>query len=508
MDFKSECSFDTGRFGKQYLPHYFSAKSPQFHKQLNELWKTRVQKCKDSQKSLYKKGKRLAIAAPRGHAKSTVISLQNTLHAALYEYKKYILLISDTESQAVFFLDSIKSELENNEAIIRDFGRQKGKTWKSTSIILENGCRIDAIGSGQKLRGRRNMERRPDLIIMDDIENDEDIRSFEQRRKLSSWFFSAVSKAGDFYTDIVFIGTVLHKDSLLANLLKNPAYMSRRYKAVEKFSPSPLWEKWEEIYCNLEDDGREEKARRFYTKNKREMTESTRVLWKEKLPYIDLMLMKLSEGEAAFNMEMQNTPIDRATALFPQEWTSYYNPDTVDFSQSDTEFYGYCDPSLGKSLSSDYSAVIVIAYNRKNGIFYVEQADIKRRHPDCILSDILECALRIERDYGKKFISFGAETSQFQWFLKEQLAKESARRKIYLPICEVRSSSDKTMRIQALQPYIKNGYIKFKNCQLLLLNQLWDFPYGAYDDGPDALEGAVSLIEKTNRGSRVKGLMV
>lgn len=48
------------------------------------------------------------------------------------------------------------------------------------------------------------------------------------------------------------------------------------------------------------------------------------------------------------------------------------------------------------------------------------------------------------------------------------------------------------MRIQALQPYIKNGYIEFKNCQLLLLNQLWDFPYGAYDDGPDALEGAVS----------------
>lgn len=70
------------------------------------------------------------------------------------------------------------------------------------------------------------MERRPDLIIMDDIENDEDVRSFEQRRKLSSWFFSAVSKAGDFYTDIVFIGTVLHKDSLLANLLKIPAYMS------------------------------------------------------------------------------------------------------------------------------------------------------------------------------------------------------------------------------------------------------------------------------------------
>lgn len=86
------------------------------------------------------KGTRSAIAAPRGHAKSTVMSLQNVLHAALYGYKRYILLISDTEAQAVGFLDAIKNELETNEAhFVRLRGTGRGKVWKTGSIVLANG---------------------------------------------------------------------------------------------------------------------------------------------------------------------------------------------------------------------------------------------------------------------------------------------------------------------------------------------------------------------------------
>ena len=503
---REKCSGDTQLFGSVYLPHYFSLKAPSFHKELGKLWHKRIMKCDDAEKSLTMKGSRLAIAAPRGHAKSTVMSLQNVLHAALYGYKRYILLISDTESQAVSFLDCIKSELEDNEKILEDFGAQKGKIWKSSSIVLTNGCRIEALGSGQKIRGRRNGERRPDLIILDDIENDEDVRSPEQRRKLESWYFSAVSKAGDYYTDIVIIGTILHKDSLLSHLLKNPVYTSRVYKAVMAFSQSEKWAVWENIMCNLADDDRVKKAGRYFALNKAEMLDGTKVLWREKLPYNELMLMKLSDGEAAFNTEMQNNPIDRSTALFPQGWFSYYNPFDVDFS-ADFEFYGYCDPSLGKSASSDFSAIITLAKDRKNGIFYVENADIMRRHPDRIIADIIENAKRIGSKYGKRLTSFGIETNQFQWMLKEELAKESARAGLYLPIIEVNSTGDKTMRIQSLQPFIKNGYIRFQQNQTLLLEQLWDFPYGAHDDGPDALEGCLKLAKKEGVKA-VKGLII
>ena len=64
------------------------------------------------------------------------MSLQNVLHAALFGYKRYILLVSDTEAQAVSFLDAIKNELETNERILADFGEQPGKTWKTGSILL------------------------------------------------------------------------------------------------------------------------------------------------------------------------------------------------------------------------------------------------------------------------------------------------------------------------------------------------------------------------------------
>ena len=147
---------DPAEFGKYYLSHYCTRPSPPFHRQLSALWRRRVMKGKDPVSDcaamLSDKGPRSAIAAPRGHAKSTVMSLQNVLHAALYGYKRYILLVSDTEAQAVSFLDAIKNELETNERILSDFGEQPGKTWKTSSILLSNGCRIDAVGSGQKLR--------------------------------------------------------------------------------------------------------------------------------------------------------------------------------------------------------------------------------------------------------------------------------------------------------------------------------------------------------------------
>lgn len=183
---------DPAEFGKYYLSHYCTRPSPPFHRQLSQLWRRRVMKGRDPltdrEAMLSDKGTRSAVAAPRGHAKSTVMSLQNVLHAALYGYKRYILLVSDTEAQAVSFLDAIKNELETNERILSDFGEQPGKTWKTGSIVLAGGCRIDAVGSGQKLRGRRNYERRPDLILCDDIENDEGVRTAEQRSKTADWF--------------------------------------------------------------------------------------------------------------------------------------------------------------------------------------------------------------------------------------------------------------------------------------------------------------------------------
>ena len=136
--------------------------------------------------------------------------------------------------------------------------------------------------------------------------------SEEGRRKLERWYFGAVSRAGDSYTHIVCVGTVLHHDSLLAHLLENPAYRAFRWQAVERFSPSPLWDTWRKLYTDLSDDRRERTALRFFRTHRKEMLAGTRVLWPRKHSYYELMCMLVSEGEGAFFRERQNQPVNPA----------------------------------------------------------------------------------------------------------------------------------------------------------------------------------------------------
>ena len=502
-------AMDLAYFGRAYLPHYFSRPSPQFHAELDTLWRDGVLKgivpIGDNAKLVdAQDGCRRATAAPRGHAKSTNLSFKGSLHAALYRYKRYIIILSDTSDQANGFLSAIKDELEDNGAIREDFGDLTGGVWRENVIITSQGVRIDAIGAGQKIRGRKHKNWRPDLMVLDDIENDENVRTVEQRKKLENWFYKAVSKAGDTYTDIVYIGTLLHYDSLLAKVLKNPAYRSVKYKAVQSFSTSPLWETWESIYTDLGNEGRELEAKKFFEKNREEMLAGTKVLWEEKLSYYDLMVTRVSEGEASFNSELQNEPVNPDDCLFNEEWFDYYNPEDMDFSSADFRFYGFVDPSLGKNRRADYSAILTGALEVPTGYLYILDADIVRRHPDAIISDVLQKADWIQRTYGKRYVKFGVETVQFQWFLKEQLAKSSARARIYLPIEEVPQSSDKVLRIQTLQPDIKNKYIKFSRRHKLLLEQLQYFPMADHDDGPDALEGLRTIAQ----GGRKKRLII
>ena len=133
---KELAAFDLGYFGRAYLSHYFTRPSPEFHEELDEIWETSVMKSKNPMKCAKEisrmKGSRNAIAAPRGHAKSTNLTFKDDLHAALYGYKHYILILSDSSDQAEGFLDEIKTELEENADIIEDFGALKSdKAWRS-----------------------------------------------------------------------------------------------------------------------------------------------------------------------------------------------------------------------------------------------------------------------------------------------------------------------------------------------------------------------------------------
>lgn len=499
-------AIDMEFFGRAYFPHYFSKPSPEFHRELDAIWQQGVLKgsypltAADTKMISRLPGTRRAVAAPRGHAKSTNLTFKGTMHSTLYGYKHYPIIISDSSEQAEGFLDNIRVEFEENTAILEDFGVLAGSVWRSNVLLTKTNIKIEAIGSGKKIRGRKHRNWRPDLIILDDVENDENVRTPEQRKKLKDWFDKAVSKCGDDYTDIIYIGTLLHYDSLLAKTLTNPAYRSIKYKAVIQFSQADdLWQQWETIFTDLSNDDRESEALAFFQAHKEAMLEGTQVLWEEKLSYYDLMVMRVSEGEASFNSEEQNEPINPDDCLFMEEWFDYYNEAEVNFGDPAFDFFGFIDPSLGKTKRSDFSAIVTLAKHKGSGYMYVVDADIERRHPDRIIADVLAKERWLRASFGHGYRKLGAETNQFQWFLKEELAKASAKAGLYLPIEEVQQTSDKVMRIQTLQPDVKNKYIKFNRRHKRLLEQLTQFPMGAHDDGPDALEGARSIAKRVKR---------
>ena len=505
---KKLAAIDLAYFGRAYLPHYFTRESPKFHDELNDIWKNGVMKKLNpiDKADVISRldGCRRAIAAPRNHAKSTNFTFKDSLHAIIYKYKHYILIISDSSEQAEGFLSDIRLELEDNPIIKEDFGELKGdKAWKSSVLLTSTNIKIEAIGSGKKVRGRRHRNWRPDLIVMDDIENDENVYTKEQRMKLSNWFFKAVSKAGDTYTDIVYIGTILHYDSLLSNVMVNPKYISVRYCGVIRFAKNQkLWDAWEAIYCDLENPNRQEDAEVFYEANKEEMLEGTKVLWEENWSYYKLMENKIEIGEASFNSEIQNEPIDPNSATFNEEWFDYYEESLIDFKNPRFIFVGSNDPSLGKNKKSDTSSLFALAKDTVTGYMYVVEASVEIRKPDVIIQDAIEMSKRLRRDYNKGFFKFGVETVQFQYFFKDVMVQKSAEANEYLPIEEIQSTINKNLRIESLQPLIKNKFIKFNRKHKTLIKQLTEYPMGKNDDAPDGLEMVVRLAQKINGSTK------
>lgn len=320
--------------------------------------------------------------------------------------------------------------------------------------------------------------------------------------------FPAAGEKFDTYTDIVYIGTLLHFDALLANVAKNPSYKAVKYRGVISFAAnSELWDTWESIFTDLANENRQDEARAFYEANREAMLEGTAVLWEEKLSYYDLMVIRISEGEASFNSEIQNDPIDPENCTFQEEWFDFWDDDgkqQPDFSDPRFLFIGANDPSLGKNKKSDTSSIFALAKDTVTGYIYVVIADVARRKPDQIIEDALEASRRLKRDFKRPYYKFGVETVQFQYYFAEIMRQRAAEAGEYLPIEEINSTQNKDARIQSLQPFVKNGYVKFSKKHKTLLKQMTEYPMGKNDDAPDGLQMAVKLALDIKVGRRVE----
>ena len=449
---------------------------------------------------------RLAIAAPRGHAKSTIVSLVYVLWCVLYLKERLILIACNTQEQAVTLLKDIKHQLKNNPLIDLDFPEicrgKKPTPWRDNKIQLPNGAMICVYSVGQNPRGIKHDKDRPGLIIADDLENVEQAESEEQRDKLRSWFNKTLLNTGHPHTNVVVIGTILHQDSLLATLVdrkRRPGWGGRIYKAVKQFSSNPqLWEKWASFFGTHEDyEGAcgPDAAKSYFEAHRQQMLKGTEVLWADRESYYDLMAIRESESLRSFQSEKQNEPIDPQLCIFKEEDLMFWDDEYRDVQHliqcidSRARFYGACDPSMGKNKRGDYTAIVILLRNYSTKINYVIAADISHIAPSGAIDKITEYARMYE------FQKFAIESNNFQQLMVDDLKRSVVAHGRTLVLHEITSRSNKRSRIASLEPYVKQGNLRFCRKHRLLLSQLTQFPLAKNDDGPDALEMAMQVAE-------------
>lgn len=234
-----------------------------------------------------------AVAAPREHAKSTALTHDFGLAAALFRIEDYIVIVSATEELAIGHLGDIAKELRENEDLIREFKIKKLATDSKTDVVVEfldgHQCRFIAKGSGQKMRGMKWNGKRPGLILCDDLEDDEQVENADRRVKFRRWFFRALLPCRRRGGKVRMHGTILHEDALLARTFR----------------------KGQSSWKNL-----------FFSAHQA-FDDFTNILWPEQFPVERLQGIRqafVDDGDAAgYSQEYLNDPFDNSEAYLRKD---------------------------------------------------------------------------------------------------------------------------------------------------------------------------------------------
>lgn len=507
------CATDIELFSITYFPHYCEDPFNQFHRDVFQAYHYR------------ERAVRRVDAAPRGSAKSTIKALIKPIHDVCYGLEQFIIICSATQPLAIRKLKDIRTEVLVNNELNVDFGVHFTSARPGTEnfeVHSQAGTTyFMAAARKTELRGVRFRERRPTKIILDDMEDSNEVYNPEIRQKDEDRFKEVISKVGDGRTNIEFIGTILHRESLLKKTLVNPAYTGKIYKSIISWSENEkLWQKWREIYCNLDNDSRVTEAEAFFRKNEKPMLAGTKVLWPEREPYLFLMKEMVEIGKRAFMKEKQNQPLGSEDKLFGQlQW--YREIDGgIQIENSGVKYRwdqlkhhanGVIDPATGrkqKKKLGDYSCILT-GYEDPKGRVLVHYDWTKRASPAKYIAEIFE--LHELYNYNK----FGVETNLYRELLMPNLVDERKRRekakaktmergdaKIHIPFYDIENTENKEKRISMIEPKVTHGYMIFNRAlSQTFLGQIEDYPHVDHDDCPDALEMLWKLVNNAYKPS-------
>jgi predicted phage terminase large subunit-like protein len=474
---------DLHYFRTTYFPHYYylPGKS-ELQAGLEEIYhRIAGDHIQDlSQAAAHALGEKFAVGAPRGHGKTTDAHLVFFIWCIVNDLKHFLTLFSDAVELAETIVESIKAEMEENDNLKADFPHAtgRGKVWKIGKIVTRNNICVQAFGSGKRVRGIKHGVHRPDHAGIDDLENDENVRSRDQRDKLEAWLDEAVGNLGsaDGSMSILYTGTLLHNDAVLARKLKLKFWNPRIYRAIITFPKRmDLWERYAQLYKHVGLD----EAHAFYEANRPEMDEGAKVLWPEAVP-LETLMRKRAEAPRSFAKELQNNPNSESQRFKREKMHFYKSP------PANLECYGWCDPA-GNGKKSDFTSTTILGVDRQMRKAYILVSDNR------VLGSrqIIDNAIDLQRLFKCK--KFGFETNGGQFHLKNWLLEAAFDAGVHMPVKGFHNSKNKDERIESLELPIENGQILLHEDQIILIQQLEDHPDGDHDDAPDSLEGCYML---------------
>lgn len=408
----------------------------------------------------------VAVAAPRGHAKSTAVTHCYTIAMVCFRVVSHVMIVSDTEGQAVAFLGGIKREFQHNEALIELFGIQGFDKDRETEFVINftdgHQARFIAKGSNQNLRGSLWINKRPDLIVCDDLENDEIVMNDERRVKFKEWFNNALIPCGTPDCLIRVVGTILHLDSLLENLMPKLGAADTIEDGLKQYSL---------------DETRSWRSYRYKAHNE----DFSKILWPERFNKEWLTRRRqiyLEQGfPEGYSQEYLNYPIDESTAYFRKK--DFLPIEEVNES---LEYYISADLAISQKDRTAYTVFVVAGLNSKNKLRIV---DVERFRGDAL--EIIDTLFALYLRYHPQLIFL--EEENIARTLGSIINKEMEERGIYLPIQTMTASQDKVKRARALQARMRAGMVEFDQTAEWYPNfqqEFLQFPRGAYMDQVDA----------------------
>jgi len=409
----------------------------------------------------------LVIVAFRGSAKSTIITLAFTIWCIVTGRKKYPLLISLNQQRIQQSLFNIRQEFEKNSLLIQDFGPfyRINDEWSYSSLYFSYlGARITAISTGEGFRGLRERQFRPDLIIADDIEDVQSANSSEARTKLWQMVNAELLPAGDLNTKFIFIGNLVHGESIIVKLKK--LILAGKLKGLYREYP-------------------------LYDENKN-------IFWSGKFPNWESIesFRKEIPSDEDFQREYLLKIVPPGNRVIKEDWIKYYDVSKPQGQSLDFRFYLISvDPAVSINETADKTAIVVFAvYGWNEDLkIYIQPNFVNKRME---LPEVIEEIKRIKESYGRSVVEVLIEGVGTQKGIAQTLLAQGIEAKEFNL-----NGQDKRKRLSMASPLIRNGTALFPDQNNEeLIQQLVYFGSERFDDLVDATSmGLNYLTEELTR---------